>query len=62
LLDALSAGATLGEACEAACALGPDDAASVENEVGAWFADWVARGFVVGIEPPRTLASSSAHS
>jgi hypothetical protein len=47
--------ATLNEACEVACALGPDEAESVENEVGSWFADWVARGFIVGIERPHRV-------
>lgn len=60
LLEALAARATLGEACEVACALGPEHAASVENEVGTWFADWVARGFVVGIERPHTLVTTAA--
>ena len=59
LLEALSRRATLSEACGVACALGPDAAASVENEVGTWFADWVARGFVVGIERSSPAASTS---
>jgi hypothetical protein len=55
LLDALARRATLSEACEVACALGPDEATTVETEVGVWFADWVARGFVVGIERPHRV-------
>ena len=49
LLDALGRGVSLGNACEEACALGEAEAASVEREVATWFADWVARGFIVGL-------------
>lgn len=49
LLDALGRGVSLGNACEVACALGDDEAASVEREVATWFTDWVARGFIVGV-------------
>ena len=49
LLDALARGVSLGNACEIACALGDDEAASVEREVATWFTDWVARGFIVGV-------------
>lgn len=49
LLDALGRGVSLGNACEIACALGDEEAASVEREVATWFADWVARGFIVGV-------------
>jgi len=49
LLEALARGAPLGVACEAACALGDEEAESVEREVASWFSDWVARGFIVGL-------------
>jgi hypothetical protein len=49
LLEALGRGVSLGNACELACALGDAEAASVEREVATWFADWVARGFIVGL-------------
>jgi hypothetical protein len=49
LLDALARGVSLGNACEIACALGDQEAASVEREVATWFTDWVARGFIVGV-------------
>ena len=49
LLEALTAGSSLGEACEVACAVSADAAHEVEREVASWFADWVARGFITGI-------------
>ncbi|MDQ2642283.1 MAG: DNA-binding domain-containing protein [Myxococcota bacterium] len=49
LLEALSRGVSLGNACELVCALGDAEAASVEREVATWFADWVARGFIVAV-------------
>ena len=50
LLEALASGATLSEACEVACAASSEAAAEVESGVGAWFEDWVARGFVVALD------------
>lgn len=49
LLEALAAQSSLGAACEAACALGTSAAERVRNEVAEWFADWVRRGWIVGL-------------
>jgi hypothetical protein len=50
LLEALARDATLSEACEVACAVGSGATREVESDVATWFADWVSRGFIVGID------------
>jgi hypothetical protein len=50
LLEALARGVSLNEACEVACAVDADATREVESEVSSWFADWVARGFIVRID------------
>lgn len=48
LLERLSRGEALGAACEAV-ALESGDEAGVANHVGAWFQDWVQRGWLSGV-------------
>jgi hypothetical protein len=50
LLEALARGVSLSEACEFACAVDAEATREVESEVASWFADWVARGFIVRID------------
>ncbi|HYO96573.1 MAG TPA: DNA-binding domain-containing protein [Polyangiaceae bacterium] len=52
LLEALAADASLEEACEAACAPGPEAIQLVLENLAGWLASWVRRGWVVGIRPP----------
>lgn len=49
VLEALRDGQGLVAACERAIATYPDAAAEVEASVGAWFRDWAAHAFVVGV-------------
>lgn len=51
LLGALAAEASLEEACEAACAPGPQATQLVLENLAGWLASWVRRGWVVGIRP-----------
>ncbi|HEY4103194.1 MAG TPA: DNA-binding domain-containing protein [Polyangiaceae bacterium] len=50
LLRSLTQRVPLVAACERAQAEIPEEAASVAANVGAWFADWTARGFIASIE------------
>ncbi len=51
VLEQLSRGLALEAACEAA-ATSPGLAAEIEHKVGAWFADWGKRGWVVDVVAP----------
>jgi hypothetical protein len=50
LLGALTRRVRLVEACVQAQAELPEGAPSIAENVGAWFADWTARGFITSIE------------
>jgi hypothetical protein len=50
LLQALARGVPLVPACELAQAEMPEEAASIAENVGAWFESWAARGFIAGVE------------
>jgi hypothetical protein len=52
VLEALASGATLPEACEVACDQVPDSAEAVSRQLGAWFANWVERSFIVDVRLP----------
>ncbi len=54
LLEALSAGHSLGAALETFDAgLGAEDAAEAERNVMVWFREWVAAGFFARVELPQ---------
>jgi hypothetical protein len=50
MLEALVRDATSSEACEGACAVGSEATREVGSDVATWFANWVSRGFIVGID------------
>jgi hypothetical protein len=50
LLQALSEGLALVPAAERAMARAPHQADRIEHELSAWFADWAARAWIVGVE------------
>jgi hypothetical protein len=51
LLTRLSAGEPLGDACEAVAAEAHASAEELEAEIGAWFTQWAAAGWLVGLQP-----------
>jgi hypothetical protein len=62
LWEALSAGRSLGEACEyVARDLVPEAAAALNDKVGRWFQQWAARGWITDVrlhgEPALTESS-----
>jgi hypothetical protein len=53
LLDELARGAPLGEACERVAASSGADEAAFHDDVGAWFQQWTALGWISAIELAR---------
>ncbi len=56
LLEALASGYALGEACEIAAKLSP----TLEAELGAWFQQWTALGFLSAPRPPCRTSSGGS--
>ncbi|MGC4092603.1 MAG: DNA-binding domain-containing protein [Polyangiaceae bacterium] len=50
LLDELARGQSLGQACESACAVGPEATARVAAHVGEWLASWVQLKWIIGVQ------------
>lgn len=49
LLDALQRGKRLRDACETVAEDVPESASTIENSLGAWFARWAARAWIVDV-------------
>lgn len=56
LLEALRAGTALGEACEAVARVSGRDPLEIGGELGGWFQQWTAAGWIRGI---RFIAGSA---
>lgn len=52
MLQALVDGTPLIAAAERAAGRAPDEAATIESSIGAWFQDWGARGWIVDVVVP----------
>jgi hypothetical protein len=50
LLALLGAGTPLVEACEGAVRAVPDEASSIERDLGDWFRQWAERSWVVSVQ------------
>ncbi len=51
LLEVLLRGESVGEAIERAAEATPDDEDRFAADLGAWFRDWTAEGFFLGVAP-----------